>query len=139
MGLRCISDCLIVTGILVPAKFPHRDADGSFHVEVLIEGIGPESIQAVQSWIEDAWMPEHNAWKRVFRTGEGLKTVREEVWNYFDEFQTPPEVGISRDGLAIRFSGKPSAKWWRDWLVRFLGDFKQQFPSAEVAKIRDYE
>src|SRR5207302_1820149 len=95
-------------------RFPKRNADGSFCVDVIVavETSEPEDFAGhVQSWARQ-WANENQTWTRNWIPSG------QEVLNYADEFQREPyPVSCTPTELTIRFKGQPSAKLWRDWLV----------------------
>lgn len=123
---------------MTKVNFPARNEDGSFCVEIWLGLSGNQSDDLplrVQRWIREDWMPEHATWKREWRTGPNLATTYEQVLHYQDEFTKPPVVSYRHNAkfpfrvLRLRFSGKQSAKFWKDWLVsRLLPDLRERFP-----------
>jgi hypothetical protein len=120
-------------GTMNRVKFPRRNDDGSFCVEIGLKLAGDHQEDLgsrIQRWIEEHWMPNRSIWRRVWRTGHNLSATDEQILHYDDEFLKPPEVISSkRPELRLRLFGKESAKLWRDWLIwRLVPDLKAQFP-----------
>jgi hypothetical protein len=107
-------------------RFPKRNADGSFCVDVVvaIETNQPEDFsQRVGAWSRN-WVNQNRRWARNwFPSGDT------DVLNYSDEFKREPYlVSCTSTELILRLEGQPAAKWWRDWLVlRILADLKSSF------------
>jgi|SRR5271165_1722717 len=126
---------------MTKAKFPKRNEDGSFCVEVCVSvagNISEDHASRIQGWIDDVWMPRNKTWKRVWRTGANLATIKEEMLSYDDEFLRPPKiVSCENSELRFRLFGKYSANFWRDWLVlRIMPDLKADFPNLEIGEPR---
>src|SRR5437667_12792537 len=121
----------------INAKFPKRQADGSFCIEVSIpvSTDDPEGLQRrVQSW-STQWVKANRTWKRNWLS-------RDEELHYDAEFKSEPKtVSCSTDELKIRLEGQPSATWWKDWMVsRILQDLKAAFSEVTgVGHLRDCE
>jgi hypothetical protein len=119
-------------------RFPRRNADGSFCVEVFIavETNEPESLsQRVASW-GTAWVNDNQIWTRNWIPSG------QEVLNYSDEFKREPyPVSCTSTELKIRLEGQPAAKWWKDWMVlRILSDLKSAFAEfRDVIAVRNCE
>ena len=117
-------------------RFPKRNADGSFCVDVIVavETNDPEDFRRrVQSWAQQ-WANENQTWTRNWIPSG------HEVLNYADEFQREPyPVSCTPTELTVRLNGQPWAKWWRDWLVlRILADLKSTFAEfRDVNRIGD--
>jgi hypothetical protein len=115
------------------AHFPKKNADGSFCVEIRLSAANDHRIDLdsrIKRWIAVSWMQNRSTWKREWRTGPNQALVEEQILQYENEFIGPPEI-VSYDGSELRFRlfGKPSAKYWKDWLVsRLIPDLKAQFP-----------
>src|SRR5258707_15317077 len=118
-------------------KFPKRQADGSFCIEVSIpvSTDDPEGLQRrVQSW-STQWVGANQTWKRNWLS-------EDEELRYEAEFKREPQtVSCSSSELKIRLEGQPSAKWWKDWMVyRILADLKAAFSEIKgVGHLRDCE
>jgi hypothetical protein len=126
-----------------PARFPARKADGSFCVEIGVQmtDLQIDFVSCVQTWINDAWMPQHGTWTREWKTGSNLATRQVQELRYDDEFMGPPEVAAgSASELQLRLRGKKTAKFWKDWVVsRLMPDLKAQFPGVgELIYLRDF-
>lgn len=116
-------------------KFPHRNPDGSFCVEVGLElkSDSPgELVASIQSWFCDVWMVKNSTWVRTWETGPNLESKKNEVLKYEDEFLSVPRVELGRQSeLCISLSGAKLAKLWKDWLVsKIAPDLKTQFPQV---------
>ena len=119
----------------VNVKFPKRQADGSFCIEVSIpvSTDNPEELQRrVQSW-STQWVEANQTWKRNWLS-------QDEELHYEAEFKREPQIIYSNSNeLKIRLEGQPSAKWWKDWVVyRILKELKGAFPEIQdVGHVRD--
>jgi hypothetical protein len=85
---------------------------------------------AIQSWWSNEWIPRNKEWVQVWNRGYASEFTM--VLLYDEEFSDAPRV-VGCDGPQLRFRllGKPSAKWWKDWLVRrIVSDLKAQFPAV---------
>jgi hypothetical protein len=117
-------------------RFPKRNADGSFCVDVVVavETNEPENLsRRVESWCRQ-WTNENRTWKRNWIPSG------QEILNYGDEFKREPyPVACTSTELTIRLEGQPSARWWRDWLVlRILADLKSSFVEfRDLDRVRD--
>lgn len=117
-------------------KFPKRETDGSFCVEItiLVETNKPEMLsQRFQSWASQ-WVEENQIWMREWSSG------KKEQLHYSREFKREPyPVSCSPTQLKIRLEGQPTAKWWKDWMVlRILNDLKSSFTEyRDVSSIKD--
>jgi len=120
-------------------KFPKRRPDGSFCVEVVVPvaTTDPEKLLPRVSEWATRWVNSNRLWVRQWKSGENLREVQPEELHYDAEFESGPRATYDSGFLKLRFEGRSSAKWWKDWLVlRFLPDLKQSFPeisSADVA------
>ena len=119
-------------------KFPARRADGSFCIEIGLQGTGhiEADVARIRTWISDTWMPGNKTWTRNWESG------RVELLQYDDEFSAPPEsVAGPNSEVQLRLQGRKTAKWWKDWMVlRFLHDLKAAFPEfGEILYIRNCE
>jgi len=118
-------------------RFPKRNADGSFCLDVFIaiETNEPENLsRRVESWGRQ-WANENRIWTRNW-----VPSGREEILNYSDEFKREPyPVSCTPTELTLRLEGQPSAQWWKDWLVeRILSDLKSSFAEfRDVNRIRN--
>lgn len=127
------------------AKFPRRNDDGSFCIEIGLKvasyGVGDLRTR-VQTWIAGDWMPRNRVWKREWKTGADLAITREQLLNYEAEFEDAPKV-VSCDlsGLRIKIAGRASARFWRDWLIsKFLPDLRSAFPEIDgQLYVRDFK
>lgn len=117
-------------------KFPKRHSDNSFCVEVILSITTEEPevlLQHIQNWAFD-WIKENQVWVRKWSSGE------EEQLYYEQEFKREPyPVFCNATELRMRLDGKPTAKWWKDWLVlRILYDLKTDFNEVQgVIKVED--
>jgi len=107
-------------------RFPRRNANGSFCVDVVvaIETDEPERFsQRVDDWSRN-WVNDNRTWTRNW-----FPNGQTEVLQYSDEFNREPySVSCTPTELTLRLEGQPAAKWWRDWLVlRILADLKSTF------------
>src|ERR1041385_7896579 len=109
-------------------KFPKRRADGSFCIEISIPlstSVDAEKLrQQVQNWA-DRWVETNAIWKRNWLS-------ENDELRYDEEFKGPPTAIVSAPNeLGIRLECKPSAKWWKDWMVyRLLTDLRRVFTEA---------
>ena len=110
-------------------RFPKRRPNGSFCVEVALKADSGDPVllgKRVQEWWSTAWMPANREWRRSWSSDQT------QTLSYSDEFDGEPRVWRCTSELRFRFEGKPSAKWWRDWLVsRILPDLKSKFPEVQ--------
>ena len=91
------------------ARFPKRNPDGSFCIEVQLR-LGPQPrenlTEAVPAWFE-RWLPL-NSRSQWF----------DEEMLYENEFSGPPFGYVQTPThLHFRLNGKPGAKRWRDFLA----------------------
>jgi hypothetical protein len=113
-------------------KFPKKRVDGSFCVELALPVVTShpdELLQRVQQWAV-SWRQANEVWVRDWKSTAGEK----EHLNYDSEFkQAPKPVSRTSSELRIQLEAKPSAKWWRDWMVlRLINDLKLAFPEIQT-------
>jgi hypothetical protein len=114
-----------------PAQFPIRRPDGSFCIEIVLRVEAETSASLggqVVEWL-DAWVQSNQSWHWF---GQDIR--------YDDEFAGNPfHVEYANGLLSFRLEGKPTARWWKDFLgLRLLKDLQQAFPSIRaVEKMQD--
>ena len=111
------------------ARFPHRRPDGSFCIEVAlcVETRTPTDLAGrAAEWL-DEWVRNNQHWPWF---GHDVKYVDELTGNPFH---------VEGSRLSFRLEGKPTAKWWKDFLVlRILKELQHAFSEIkEVEKIGD--
>ena len=106
----------------MPAKFPKRAEDGSFCVRVihsLDSGTGsPQLPRQLESWLA-AWLLANRYWEF------GPRTL-----DFLDDFKgAPHSLECSGAEISYLLDGRPTSKWWRDWLaVRLVPELHGAFP-----------
>jgi hypothetical protein len=121
---------------MVAAKFPLRDQDGGFCVDIRISISAGDAVllsKQVRKWILKEWLPANKTWTRHWRPGG------DEVLHYEDEFNGPPEVSAGHGTeICVTLHGRKSARLWRDWFVsRMLPDLKARF--SQIGKTLSVE
>ncbi|HYE17755.1 MAG TPA: hypothetical protein VEA69_04885 [Tepidisphaeraceae bacterium] len=111
-------------------RFPKLASDGSFSVDIIVEvdALNAPDVGAIQDWIQSEWGPRNVQWVQVWN--RGLPSEETVVLHYADDFTELPRAVELRDGrLRLRLTGKPGARWWRDWLVRLWWGLQAHFPA----------
>ena len=115
-------------------KFPRRQPDGSFCVEVTLSVMAEEPeelLRRVQEWAIK-WVEANQVWIWMGGTKKLL---------YQQEFKREPHpTSCTSTELKIQFEGQPSAKkMWKDWIVyRILPDLKEAFTEVrDVSSIKN--
>ena len=120
-------------------RFPKRNVDGSFCIEITIavETNEPEALsERVESWAT-RWVNENQIWTRNWSPNN-----RKETLHYSQEFKREPyPISCTPTELKVQLEGQPSAKRWKDWMVlRILTDMKSTFPEfRDVSSIKNCE
>jgi hypothetical protein len=110
-------------------KFPKRRTDGSFCLEIVLPVVtsDPDALlRRVQDWTV-RWVKANEVWTRKWQPSG------EELLRYHQEFKREPRpVSCSLTELRIQLEGKPSAKWWKDWMVlRIIHDLSDAFTEIQ--------
>jgi hypothetical protein len=86
-----------------------------------------ELLQRVQEWTAQ-WVKANEVWTRTWQP-----SGREELLKYDQEFNGEPRtISCSFAELKIQLEGKPTAKWWKDWMVlRLIHDLSDAFPEIQ--------
>lgn len=110
----------------MPARFPMLRPDGSFCVEVVLR---------TKSAHDDRLTYRLNIWLQNWVSSNRYWCFLNEQRDYFDEFYAAPAViSLKEREIRIRLQGKPSAKWWKDWLaLRIIEELKAEF--SEIGEV----
>jgi hypothetical protein len=117
-------------------RFPKRRSDNSFCIEVQLRIDSADAQRfrdEIDVWLRD-WIRDNRVWIRDWSTGI------QEYLHFNNEFEPGPKVLLSDSSvIRIQLEGKPTAKWWKDWLVfRILKELCARFPEIlEVLTIGD--
>lgn len=100
--------------------FPKVEADGSFVVRATFSAAIQEEISTFQSWLSK-WMVQNSEW-----------TFFGETHQYASYFRSAPELYLSSSGtVSFVFRGiSDERRMWKDWMVRILKEFQDQFPQV---------
>ncbi len=117
-------------------RFPERRPDGSFSVEIIfgLKGAPGSDLSIRVADHLRAWTVTNAVWRREWSDG------RVENLRFEDEFfGAPCPVRIDATGMfAVRLDAKPTAKWWKDWIVlRVVKELREAFPElGDVGSIK---
>jgi len=109
-------------------------------VTLAVEGSSDTLVIELASWLRSDWMTRSQVWNWSGKTGPDLSVKADLTLRYTDEFLGSPEAFTTEGGsIGVRLTGKPSSKFWRDWIAsKLLPDIKRKFPMITgVGGIRD--
>jgi hypothetical protein len=107
-------------------SFPRRKPDGSFCVEVVLRVKATDlraQERSIEAWARN-WLTRNRYWDWKL-AGRCL--------DYFDDFSREPfHVRCTVDTVSFRLEGRPSARWWKDWLAfRIVEDLRAALPEVK--------
>jgi len=120
----------------MPARFPRKRQDGTFSVDVVFASAAPPSRGEVVEWLQE-WISSNGVWIREWR-GAGDQVVQTDTLRFAEAFLANPRPVQWGDGeYVVRLDGTSVAPFWKDWMVRLVGDVTARFPALTFQTARD--
>lgn len=109
--------------------FPRRRPDGSFSFELRFVSDGlVDGAVSITPWLS-AWAESNREWVREWSGGFPPSIVQTDVLRLSAAFRKAPSLAERREhSVQIRMDSTPEAAFWKDWVVKFVGDFMAEFP-----------
>ncbi len=112
-------------------RFPRRHPDRSFDVILCVSAPRSNDDDRNQ-WLHD-WQLKNRRWERTWNgVDEQL-----ELLHFSDDFSRDVEIQEHEGDRSIfRFRVLPKAVCWKDWMSKFVADFRKAYPGAVLVSVK---